>query len=251
MDSSKTAVITGAGTGIGHATALALYRAGYHVVLAGRRADRLESVARACSGGTTRTLVVPTDVADPQSVEALFTKAQETFGRIDLLFNNAGMNASPTPLEELSFEQWQKVVDVNLTGVFLCTQAAFRRMKSQSPRGGRIINNGSISSQVPRPHAIAYTATKCGVTGLTKTTALEGRAYNIACGQIDVGNAETELAARIRDGALQPDGQIKAEPMMHVDNVANAVVHMASLPLDANILFLTVMATNMPLVGRG
>jgi NAD(P)-dependent dehydrogenase (short-subunit alcohol dehydrogenase family) len=194
---------------------------------------------------------VPTDVTNAESVNALFAKAHATFGRIDLLFNNAGMNVPPTPLEDLAPDQWHNVVNVNLTGLFLCTQAAFRYMKSQKPQGGRIINNGSISAQAPRPHAIAYTATKCGVTGITKTTALEGRPYNIACGQIDIGNAETELTAKMRQGVLQADGQIKAEPTMHVDNVANAVVHMASLPLDANILFLTVMATNMPLVGRG
>lgn len=251
MAASKTAVITGAGTGIGQATAVALHRAGYHVVLAGRRTDRLEAVAALCSGPTSNAIVIPTDVTNAESVNALFAKAHATFGRIDLLFNNAGMNVPPTPLEELAPDQWQNVVNVNLTGLFLCTQAAFRYMKSQTPQGGRIINNGSISAQAPRPHAIAYTATKCGVTGITKTTALEGRPYSIACGQIDIGNAETELTAKMRQGVLQADGQIKAEPTMHVDNVANAVVHMASLPLDANILFLTVMATNMPLVGRG
>src|SRR5262245_39970159 len=246
----KVAIVTGAGSGIGRAAALALLREGYAVVLAGRRADALVQTAAAAPTGTA-TLAVPTDVADPASVQALFAKTIEAFGRVDLLFNNAGTNVPPVPLEDLTVEQWRQVIDVNLTGVFLCTQEAFRLMKSQSPRGGRIINNGSISAHAPRPNSAPYTASKHAVTGLTKSTALDGRKYDIACGQIDIGNAETEMAARMKAGVMQAHGQIAVEPTMDVECVARAVVYMASLPLDANVLFLTVMATKMPFVGRG
>ncbi|MFL5341660.1 MAG: SDR family oxidoreductase [Gemmataceae bacterium] len=247
---SKVAMVTGAGSGIGRATALALLREGYAVVLAGRRADVLHQTAAVAPAGA-RTLTVPTDVSDPQSVAALFAKTRDAFGRLDLLFNNAGTGAPAVPLEDLSFEQWRRVIDVNLTGVFLCTQEAFRLMKSQSPRGGRIINNGSISAHAPRPNSAPYTASKHAVTGLTKSTALDGRKYDIACGQIDIGNAETEMAARMKAGVPQANGEIAVEPTMDVECVAQAVVYMASLPLDANVLFLTVMATKMPFVGRG
>lgn len=247
----KIAIVTGAGSGIGRAAALALLREAYTVVLAGRRPDALaQTIAQAGSDGV-RALAVPTDLADPNSVHALFEKTHTTFGRLDLLFNNAGSGAPPIPLEDLTFEQWRKVVDVNLTGVFLCTQGAFRLMKSQTPRGGRIINNGSISAHTPRPNSAPYTATKHAVTGLTKSTALDGRKYDIACGQIDIGNAATEMTARMKDGVQQATGAIAVEPTMDVDNVARAVVYMASLPLDANVLFMTVMATAMPFVGRG
>jgi NAD(P)-dependent dehydrogenase (short-subunit alcohol dehydrogenase family) len=247
----KIALVTGAGSGIGRATALALLREGYTVVLAGRRVEALqETIARAGPNGA-RPLAVPTDVSDPASVRALFEKTKQSFGRLDLLFNNAGMSAPPIPLEDLTFEQWRRVVDVNLTGAFLCTQEAFRLMKSQSPRGGRIFNNGSISAHAPRPNSAPYTATKHAMTGLTKSTALDGRKYDIACGQIDIGNAETELTAKMKAGVLQANGAIAVEPTMDVDHVAKAVLYMASLPLDANVLFLTVMATKMPLVGRG
>ena len=247
----RVAIVTGAGSGIGRAAAVALLAEGYQVALAGRRADTLaETIAGAGEAGS-RALAVPTDVADPDSVDALFHKTVESFGRLDVLFNNAGQNAPGIPLEELSVEQWRSVVDVNLSGVFYCTQAAFRVMKDQSPRGGRIINNGSISAHAPRPNSSPYTATKHAVTGLTKSTALDGRRYDIACGQIDIGNAETEMAARMADGVPQANGKIEAEPLMDVNNVARAVVHMASLSLDANVLFMTVMATKMPFVGRG
>ena len=245
----KVALVTGAGSGIGRATALALVREGYHVALAGRRLDALEKTA--ADADADRTLVVPTDLADPAAVNALFDKTCQQYGRLDLLFNNAGSGAPPVPLEDLTFEQWRKVIDVNLTGVFLCTQAAFRIMKSQSPRGGRIINNGSISAYAPRPNSAPYTATKHAVTGLTKSTALDGRKYDIACGQIDIGNAGTEMTARMAAGVPQASGATAVEPTMDVENVARAVVYMASLPLDANVLFMTVMATKMPLVGRG
>jgi len=245
----KVAIVTGAGSGIGRASALALLREGYAVALAGRRKDMLEAVAREAKPGS-RTLVVPTDVADPESIRALFARTQEAFGRLDLLFNNAGIGAT-APLEDLPLEQWKAVVDTNLTGSFVCTQEAFKIMKSQQPRGGRIINNGSISAHAPRPGSIAYTSTKHAVTGLTKTTSLDGRKYDIACGQIDVGNAETPMTARMKKGVPQPNGTVEIEPVMDVENVANAVVYMASLPLDANVLFLTVMATKMPFVGRG
>ena len=247
----KIALVTGAGSGIGRATALALLREGYAVVLAGRRADALqETVARADSAGA-QALAVPTDVTDPASIHALFDKTKQAFGRLDLLFNNAGTNVPPVPLEDLTLEQWQRVIDVNLTGAFLCTQEAFRLMKSQTPRGGRIINNGSISAHAPRPNSAPYTATKHAMTGLTKSTALDGRKCDIACGQIDIGNAETELTAKMKAGVLQANGAIAVEPTMDVEHVAKAVIYMASLPLDANVLFLTVMATKMPLVGRG
>jgi NAD(P)-dependent dehydrogenase (short-subunit alcohol dehydrogenase family) len=247
----KIAVVTGAGSGIGRAVAIGLRREGYTVALAGRRVDRLTETANAAAAHEGQALVVPTDVADPESVRRLFATAEETFGRLDLLFNNAGIGAPGVPLEELGLEQWRSVVDTNLTGVFLCTQHAFRIMKRQNPRGGRIINNGSISAHAPRPNSAPYTATKHAVTGLTKSTSLDGRKYDIACGQIDIGNADTELAARMAKGVPQANGEIAVEPVMDVDHVARAVVYMASLPLDANVLFMTVMATKMPFVGRG
>jgi NAD(P)-dependent dehydrogenase (short-subunit alcohol dehydrogenase family) len=247
----KVALITGAGSGIGRATGLALLSEGYSVVLAGRRRAALEQTAEAAGPARAHALVVPTDVGDPQSVSTLFATTKETFGRLDLLFNNAGTGAPAVPLEDLTIEQWQRVVDVNLTGAFLCTQAAFRLMKDQDPRGGRIINNGSISAYTPRPNSAPYTATKHAITGLTKSTALDGRKYDIACGQIDIGNAQTEMTARMAQGVLQADGRTAAEPTMDVQHVARAVLYMASLPLDANVLFLTVMATKMPFVGRG
>jgi NAD(P)-dependent dehydrogenase (short-subunit alcohol dehydrogenase family) len=247
----KVAIVTGAGSGIGKAAALALLKAGYSVALAGRRKEALEAVAKAAGADGARALAVPTDIGKPESVRALFAATKEKFGRLDVLFNNAGQNAPGIPLEELSFEQWQSVVDANLTGAFLCTQEAFKLMKSQSPRGGRIINNGSISAHAPRPNSAPYTATKHAITGLTKVTALDGRKYDIACGQVDIGNALTEMAERMAKGVPQANGEIAVEPLMDVQHVANAVVHMASLPLDANILFLTVMATKMPFVGRG
>jgi len=246
----KVALVTGAGTGIGKAAALALLQEGYAVVLAGRRKDALEAVAREAKPGAS-VLAVPTDVGDPASVRALFARTKETFGRLDVLFNNAGIGAPAGPLEDLPYEQWKAVVDTNLTGSFLCTQEAFKIMKSQDPRGGRIINNGSISAHAPRPGSVAYTSTKHAITGLTKTTALDGRKYDIACGQIDVGNAATPMTERMTKGVPQPNGTTMAEPVMAVDNVARAVVYMASLPLDANVLFMTVMATKMPFVGRG
>ena len=247
----KVAIVTGAGSGIGRASALALLRAGYKVVLAGRRADALqETIVQAGSLGE-HALAVPTDAGDPQSVKALFATTQKSFGRLDVLFNNAGTGSPPIPLEELSFEQWKAVLDVNLTGAFLCTQEAFRLMKSQTPRGGRIINNGSISAHAPRPFSTPYTATKHAITGLTKASSLDGRAYDIAVGQIDIGNAATEMTMRMTKGVPQANGELMVEARMDVTHVANAVVHMASLPLDANILFMTVMATQMPFVGRG
>jgi NAD(P)-dependent dehydrogenase (short-subunit alcohol dehydrogenase family) len=247
----KVAIVTGAGSGIGRATALALLREGYAVVLAGRRPEPLRLTAETAGPLAARAMAIPTDVADPASVGALFAKTKEAFGRLDLLFNNAGTGAPPVPLEELSFEQWRRVVDANLTGAFLCTQEAFRLMKAQDPRGGRIINNGSISAHAPRPRSAPYTATKHAITGLTKSAALDGREFDIACGQIDIGNAGTEMTARMKDGVLQAAGGIAPEPTMDVDHVARAVVYMAGLPLDANVLFLTVMATKMPFVGRG
>jgi len=251
MNPVKVAIVTGAGTGIGRQTALALLREGYAVSLAGRRVERLqETVVQAGADGA-RALAVPADVSDPASVRALFARTTETFGRLDLLFNNAGTGAPPVLLEDLSHEQWKAVVDVNLTGVFLCTQEAFRIMRRQRPMGGRIINNGSISAHAPRPNSAPYTATKHAITGLTKSTALDGRKYDIACGQIDIGNAETEMMKRMKDGVPQADGTLSAEPTMKVEHVAQAVVYMASLPLDANVQFLTVMATKMPFVGRG
>ena len=250
MSSSKVAIVTGAGSGIGKATAIALLTEGYAVALAGRRADALAQTATD-SGAGERALAVTTDVRDPDSVKNLFAKTKEAFGRLDLLFNNAGTGAPPVPLEDLTHEQWQSVVDINLTGAFLCTQEAFKLMKSQTPRGGRIINNGSISAHAPRPFSAPYTATKHAITGLTRSTSLDGRAYDIACGQIDIGNAATEMAARMKDGVPQANGTIAAEPLMDVENVARAVVHMASLSLDANVQFMTVMATKMPFIGRG
>jgi NAD(P)-dependent dehydrogenase (short-subunit alcohol dehydrogenase family) len=248
---AKVALVTGAGSGIGRAVALALAKDGYAVVLAGRRPAALEETA--ALGGSTRgrTLVVPTDVSDSSAVRTLFERTQQAFGRLDVLFNNAGTGGPPVPLEDLTVEQWRKVVDVNLSGVFYCTQAAFRLMKSQSPRGGRIINNGSISAHTPRPNSAPYTATKHAITGLTRSTALDGRKYDIACGQIDIGNAGTEMTARMKDGVPQATGAIAVEPTMDVDHLARAVLYMANLPLDANVLFMTVMATKMPFVGRG
>jgi NAD(P)-dependent dehydrogenase (short-subunit alcohol dehydrogenase family) len=246
----RIALVTGAGSGIGRATALALLGAGYTVVLAGRRPEALEETA-ALAGPTATRLVVPTDVTEEGSVRALFDRTREVFGRLDLLFNNAGTGTPPIPLEEVTLAQWRRTVDVNLTGVFLCTQAAFRLMKCQTPRGGRIINNGSISATTPRPRSAPYTATKHAITGLTKATALDGREFDIACGQIDVGNADTAMTAGMKAGVLQAHGGVAIEPTMDVGNVARTVLHMASLPLDANILFLTVMATTMPFVGRG
>jgi NAD(P)-dependent dehydrogenase (short-subunit alcohol dehydrogenase family) len=247
----KTAIVTGAGSGIGRATALTLLKEGYAVVLAGRRVNALEQTVAEAGPAGARALAVPTDVTDPASVTALFDATRKAFGRLDLLFNNAGTGAPAIPLEELSIEQWRRVLDLNLTGAFLCTQAAFRLMKEQMPRGGRIINNGSLSAHVPRPNSAPYTASKHAITGLTRSTALDGRNYDIACGQIDIGNAETAMTARMKAGVLQPTGELAAEPTMDVEDVARAVLYMASLPLDSNVLFLTVMATRMPFVGRG
>ena len=247
----KVAIVTGAGTGVGKSAALALLREGYSVTLAGRRVEPLEYTVTEAGPDGSRTLVVPTDVGRPDAVKALFTATRERFGRVDLLFNNAGISAPPILMEDLTYEQWQAVVDVNITGAFLCTQEAFRAMKDQDPMGGRIINNGSISAHVPRPNSAPYTATKHAITGLTRAASLDGRKYNIACGQIDIGNAETEMTGVIKSGILQPNGDIIGEPTMNVDNVANAVVYMASLPLDANVQFMTVMATSMPFIGRG
>jgi NAD(P)-dependent dehydrogenase (short-subunit alcohol dehydrogenase family) len=244
----KVALVTGAGTGVGKAVALALAGEGYAVVVAGRRRDMLEETAKAAGA---KTLVVPTDIADPAAIKALFAKTREAFGRLDVLFNNAGIGAPPVPLEELSYEQWKAVVDTNLTGAFLCTQEAMKIMKAQDPRGGRIINNGSISAHAPRPYSVAYTSTKHAITGLTKSTALDGRQYDIACGQIDIGNAATPLTERMAKGVLQPNGTTMPEPRMDAGDVGKAVVYMASLPLDTNVLFMTVMATKMPFVGRG
>jgi len=249
--SDKIAIVTGAGSGIGKAVALALLWEGYAVVLAGRRKERLEATSLEGQAPGARTLVVPTDVGDPASVKALFAKTKDTFGRLDVLFNNAGTGAPPVPLEDLTYEQWKTVVDANLTGVFLCTQEAFKIMKSQQPRGGRIINNGSISAHAPRPNSAPYTSTKHAVTGLTKATSLDGRKYDIACGQIDIGNAATEMTARMAKGVQQANGSVEIEPTMDVANVARSVVLMANMPLDANVQFLTVMATKMPFVGRG
>jgi NAD(P)-dependent dehydrogenase (short-subunit alcohol dehydrogenase family) len=247
----KVAIVTGAGTGIGKSAALALLREGYSVVLAGRRADLLEKTAKEAGPYGSQALVVPADVSDPDSVHALFARTKEVFGRLDLLFNNAGTGAPAIPLEDLTYEQWKSVVDVNLTGAFLCTQEAFRLMKSQTPPGGRIINNGSISAHAPRPHSAPYTATKHAITGLTKSTALDGRRYDIACGQIDIGNADTEMTAKWKSGILQANGTIAVEPTMDVEHVASAVVYMAGLPLGANVQFMTLTATKMPFIGRG
>jgi NAD(P)-dependent dehydrogenase (short-subunit alcohol dehydrogenase family) len=247
----KVALVTGAGSGIGRATSLALLAAGYSVVLAGRRADALQQTIAQAGAQAANALAVPTDAGDPAAVAALFDTVRARYGRLDLLFNNAGTGAPAVPMDELSFEQWKTVVDVNLTAVFLCTQQAFRLMKSQTPRGGRIINNGSISAHAPRPFSAPYTATKHAVTGLTKATSLDGRAHDIACGQIDIGNAASDMTERMTSGVPQANGALMVEPRMDVQVVADAVVHMASLPLDANVLFMTVMATKMPFVGRG
>jgi len=249
---SKIALITGAGTGIGRAAALALAKDGYSLTLAGRRAELLETVAKeAKAAGAPKTLVVPTDVTDEKQIRALFAKAKETFGRLDVLFNNAGIGAPPVPMEELPFETWKKVVDTNLTACFVCTQEAIKIMKSQSPRGGRIINNGSISAHTPRPNTLPYTSTKHAVTGLTKSTALDGRKHDIACGQSEVGSADTPMGSRMKGCVPQPNGQIMAEPVMDVSHVGSAVAYMASLPLDTNVLFMTIKATKMPFEGRG
>ena len=247
----KTAIITGAGSGVGRAAALALHAQGYAVALAGRRSDTLKTTVDLAQDDGERALVVPTDVSDPESVRNLFENTRNQFGRVDVLFNNAGLGARPVPLEELTIEEWRSVVDVNLTGAFLCTQAAFRVMKTQQPRGGRIINNGSVSAYAPRPNSAPYTATKHAISGLTRSTSLDGRAYNIACGQIDIDNALTEMTEKMSAGVAQANGDVAVEPTMNVDDVARAVVYMAELPLDANVLFMTVMATNMPFVGRG
>ena len=248
---SKVAIITGAGSGIGKRTALALLQEGYSVALAGRRIEPLETTAVEAEQTGSQTLVVPTDVTDPVSVQNLFTKTQEAFDRLDVLFNNAGIGAPGIPLEDLTYEQWKSVVDTNLTGPFLCTQQAFKIMKDQEPRGGRIINNGSISAHVPRPNSSPYTSTKHAMTGLTKSTSLDGRKYNIACGQIDIGNAATYMTGRMKQGVPQASGSVAVEPRMDADDVARAVVYMAGLPLDANVQFMTVMATQMPYIGRG
>ena len=248
--STKVAIVTGAGSNIGQRTALALLGEGYSVTLAGRRAEALEDTAAQAGEARSRTLLVPTDVTDPVSIKALFAKTKETFGRLDLLFNNAGVGAPSVPLEDLTYEQWKRVVDTNLTGSFLCTQEAFKIMKDQDPRGGRIINNGSVSAHVPRVNSAPYSSTKHALTGLTKATSLDGRKYDIACGQIDIGNASIDAAQRSDTGSLQPDGSLMVEPRMDTDDIARSVVFMASLPLEANVLFITVMATKMPYVGR-
>ena len=247
----KVAMMTGAGTGIGRACALAMLREGWSVVLVGRRPEPLEKTRFDAGADGERALAVPSDVSDPASVQALFAKTREAFGRLDFLFNNAGANAPGIPMEELTVEQWRNVVDVNLTGAFLCTREAFKLMKSQTPRGGRIVNNGSISAHAPRPNSAPYTSTKHAITGLTKCTSLDGRKYDIACGQLDVGNALTEMTARMADGVPQANGEVAVEPLMDPENVARALVYMASLPPDANVQTMTVMATKMPFVGRG
>ena len=249
--SAKVAIVTGAGTGIGKAVATALLKDGYRVVLAGRRGELLQKTIADAGAPAAAALAVPTDVSDPQSVQALFARTRDAYGRLDVLFNNAGTGAPGVNLEDLTVEQWKNVVDINLTGVFLCIQEAFRMMKSQNPRGGRIINNGSISAHAPRPNSSPYTATKHAITGLTKSASLDGRKYDIACGQIDIGNAHTDMAARMANGVPQANGQIAPEPLMDVAHVASAVLYMASLPIEANVQFLTVMATKMPFVGRG
>ena len=248
--STKVAIVTGAGSNIGQRTVLALLGEGYSVTLAGRRAEALEDTVSQAGEARSRTLLVPTDVTDPASIKALFAKTKETFGRLDLLFNNAGVGAPSVPLEDLTYEQWKTVVDTNLTGSFLCTQEAFKIMKDQDPRGGRIINNGSVSAHVPRVNSAPYSSTKHALTGLTKATSLDGRKYDIACGQIDIGNASIDSAQRSDTGSLQPDGSLMVEPRMDTDDIARSVVFMASLPLEANVLFITVMATKMPYVGR-
>ena len=247
---SRIALVTGAGSGVGKAAALAMLKDGWRVALAGRRSEPLEQTATE-SGAGERALVVASDVAKPESVKAMFAAVKAKWGRIDVLFNNAGVNAPGIPLEDLTLEQWKNVIDINLTGMFLCIQEAFRVMKSQDPRGGRIINNGSISAHAPRPGSAPYTASKHAVTGLTKCAALDGRKYDIACGQIDIGNAATEMAARMAKGVPQADGSVKPEPLMDVNHVGLAVLHMANFPIETNVLFLTIKATKMPFEGRG
>ena len=248
---TKIAIVTGAGSGIGRAVAIGLLDDGYSVVLAGRRRDSLLETVQAAGSHGVRALAVPTDIADPSAVRALFAATRDAFGRLDVLFNNAGVAARGVPLEELTVDEWRAVVDTNLTGAFLCTQQAFLLMKNQEPQGGRIINNGSISAYAPRPNSAPYTATKHAITGLTKSTSLDGRRFNIACGQIDIGNAATHMTAKMTTGVLQPNGQIAPEPRLDIAHVVRAVVYMASLPLDANVQSLTVIATKMPFVGRG
>ena len=250
MKQAKVAIVTGGGSGIGKHSALALLREGYSVTIAGRREAKLNDVVKQ-SGGGSKLISIVTDIANPDSVERLFAKTIEKFGRLDVLFNNAGIGAPSIPLEDLSFEQWTAVVNVNLTGAFLCTQQAFRVMKNQSPMGGRIINNGSISAHVPRPNSSPYTATKHAITGLTRSSSLDGRKYNIVCSQIDIGNALTEMTSRMGKGVAQADGTLKGEPTMDVQHVANAVVQIANLPLESNVQFMTIMASNMPFIGRG
>lgn len=251
VQQSRIALVTGAGSGVGKAISRALVQAGFTVVLAGRRKDALEAAERAIAKPGGSTLSVPTDITDISSVAALFSKAKEAFGRLDLLVNNAGTNIPPVPLEDITWDQWRTVVDTNLTGAFLCTQEAFRWMKTQDPRGGRIINNGSVSAYTPRPNSAPYTATKHAISGLTKSTALDGRAYDIACGQIDIGNAATDMTSKMATGVLQADGSIATEPTIDPKHVADAVVYMAGLPLSANVQNITVMATRMPFIGRG
>jgi NAD(P)-dependent dehydrogenase (short-subunit alcohol dehydrogenase family) len=251
MAEERVAIVTGAGSGIGRAVARAFLQEGWAVALAGRRKDALEQTRDEAGGADARALPVPTDVRDPASVEGLFARTRERYGRVDLLFNNAGTNIAPTPIEELEVEKWRSVVDTNLTGMFLCIREAFRVMKDQDPHGGRIVNNGSISAHMPRPHTAAYTATKHAVTGLTRSTALDGRRYDIACGQIDIGNTATSMTSAMSGGVPQADGSLAPEPTFDVEHVARAVLYMASLPLDANVLFMTVMASKMPYVGRG
>jgi NAD(P)-dependent dehydrogenase (short-subunit alcohol dehydrogenase family) len=245
------AIVTGAGSGIGRAATAALIKAGFSVVMAGRRAEALTTAQQRVDPGGAHSRVVATDVTDPASVDRLFEATRQEFGRLDVLFNNAGISAPGVPLEDLTVEQWRAVVDTNLTGPFLCTRAAFRLMKAQSPRGGRIINNGSISAHAPRPNSAPYTATKHAITGLTRSTSLDGRAYDIACGQVDIGNAATEMTERMANGVRQANGEMMVEPRMNLDDVARAVVYIATLPLDANVQFMTVMATKMPFIGRG
>jgi NAD(P)-dependent dehydrogenase (short-subunit alcohol dehydrogenase family) len=248
---SRIAVVTGAGTGIGKRTSLLLWEAGYSVVLAGRRIEPLEQTVQESGVSTSRTLVMSTDVSDPEAVSALFAATEDKFGRLDVLFNNAGVGTPAVPLEELSYEQWRTVLDTCVTGTFLCTQHAFRIMKQQNPRGGRIINNGSISAHTPRPYSAPYTAAKHAITGLTKSTALDGRPFDITCGQIDIGNAATDMAAHMKTGVLQANGTVASEPTIDADHVARAVLYMATLPLDVNVPFITVMAAQMPFMGRG